>query len=89
MSGNGAGISIIGAKPKESEQTITFVFSENGDLARIDGNVNLSQLLIVAFEATQLAVGIRGSMMMQQMQNQAALQKVAADLAKEGKHGRE
>lgn len=88
MTGNGTDIPIIGKEAEE--QTITFHFAPNGDLARIDGNVNLSQLLIVAFEATQLAVGYRAATMMQQSAMQRTLADVKDRLAKErrGTHGR-
>jgi len=71
--------------PKESQ--LTFVFSETGDLARIDGTASMQQLLFVAFEATQLAASIRAGLQMQQAQASAELESVKANLERE-QHGR-
>jgi hypothetical protein len=88
VSGNG-GVPIIGAKPSDDEvASITFTFSPNGDLHRVDGNLNLTQLLIVSFEAAQLASEMRAAVRMQAAQAAAQMASVRDHLAKEGKHGR-
>lgn len=88
MSGNGSGVPILGGKAEDEGASITFSFAPNGDLKAISGTVSMVQLLMVAFEATQLATGVRGQIASRAMQSADDISRIARDLEREQKHGR-
>jgi hypothetical protein len=89
MSGNGTDSPLELPVPgSKAEAQITFVFGANGDLKRIDGTVTMVQLIMVAFEATQLASGAREQIMMKGAMDAAERQRIVADLERERKRGR-
>jgi hypothetical protein len=74
----------VNGESPEPEVAITFRFNaRTGDLASVSGNVSVQQLLLVAFEANQIAVSIRAGMQSRSLVGASDIADIRKHLARE------